>query len=176
MLDAVVTATENVSISSMAKLYSVLSMCIYQQRENPDKTVLVEVIFFVLYYFCHMLLCVYAMHMYLLTIIYHSLLLSCLCSQDFNFRLEDIYSSSKPIVEFGIIVGNFSRKSQQVHLHRLLKPLNLSVTSSFPELFQGSGGSERRALFSVCHFLFPPLKAGTHGNTWIAPIAFLKRN
>nr|XP_054488579.1 ATPase family AAA domain-containing protein 2-like [Agelaius phoeniceus] len=42
VLDAVVTATENVSISSMAKLYSVLSMCIYQQRENPDKTVLVE--------------------------------------------------------------------------------------------------------------------------------------
>ncbi|XP_066405145.1 ATPase family AAA domain-containing protein 2-like [Molothrus aeneus] len=42
VLDAVVTATENVSISSMAKLYSVLSMCIYQQRENPDKTILVE--------------------------------------------------------------------------------------------------------------------------------------
>ncbi|XP_063008127.1 ATPase family AAA domain-containing protein 2B-like [Melospiza melodia melodia] len=42
LLDAVVTATENVSISSMAKLYSVLSMCIYQQRENPDKTKLVE--------------------------------------------------------------------------------------------------------------------------------------
>ncbi|XP_023776588.1 ATPase family AAA domain-containing protein 2-like isoform X1 [Cyanistes caeruleus] len=42
VLDAVVTATENVSISSMAKLYSVLSMCIYQQRENPDKTELVE--------------------------------------------------------------------------------------------------------------------------------------
>ncbi|KAF2981816.1 hypothetical protein EK904_011769, partial [Melospiza melodia maxima] len=41
LLDAVVTATENVSISSMAKLYSVLSMCIYQQRENPDKTKLV---------------------------------------------------------------------------------------------------------------------------------------
>ncbi|XP_050826990.1 ATPase family AAA domain-containing protein 2-like [Serinus canaria] len=42
VLDAVVAATENVSISSMAKLYSVLSMCIYQQRENPDKTKLVE--------------------------------------------------------------------------------------------------------------------------------------
>ncbi|XP_016152293.1 PREDICTED: ATPase family AAA domain-containing protein 2-like isoform X3 [Ficedula albicollis] len=42
VLAAVVTATENVSISSMAKLYSVLSMCIYQQRENPDKTELVE--------------------------------------------------------------------------------------------------------------------------------------
>ncbi|KAI1243482.1 ATPase family AAA domain-containing protein 2, partial [Lamprotornis superbus] len=41
VLAAVVTATENVSISSMAKLYSVLSMCIYQQRENPDKTELV---------------------------------------------------------------------------------------------------------------------------------------
>ncbi|XP_064246606.1 ATPase family AAA domain-containing protein 2-like isoform X2 [Passer domesticus] len=42
VLDAVVAATENVSISSMAKLYSVLSTCIYQQRENPDKTKLVE--------------------------------------------------------------------------------------------------------------------------------------
>ncbi|XP_041268954.1 ATPase family AAA domain-containing protein 2-like [Onychostruthus taczanowskii] len=42
VLDAVVAATENVSISSMAKLYSVLSMCIYQERENPDKTKLVE--------------------------------------------------------------------------------------------------------------------------------------
>ncbi|XP_053805817.1 ATPase family AAA domain-containing protein 2-like isoform X1 [Vidua chalybeata] len=42
VLDAVVVATENISISSMAKLYSVLSMCIYQQRENPDKTILVE--------------------------------------------------------------------------------------------------------------------------------------
>ncbi|RMC15210.1 hypothetical protein DUI87_07394 [Hirundo rustica rustica] len=45
VLDDVVRATENVSISSMAKLYSVLSMCIYQQRENPDKTILVEVYF-----------------------------------------------------------------------------------------------------------------------------------
>ncbi|XP_068861117.1 ATPase family AAA domain-containing protein 2-like [Aphelocoma coerulescens] len=42
MLDAVVMATENVSISSMAKLYSILSMCICQHRENPDKTELVE--------------------------------------------------------------------------------------------------------------------------------------
>ncbi|XP_077637527.1 ATPase family AAA domain-containing protein 2-like, partial [Lonchura striata] len=44
VLDAVVAATENVSISSMAKLYSVLSMCIYQERENPDKTKLVELL------------------------------------------------------------------------------------------------------------------------------------
>lgn len=85
VLDDVVTATENVSISSMAKLYSVLSMCIYQQRENPDKTTLVEVIFLSYITFYHMLLCVcvYAMHMYLLTIIYHSLLLSCPCYKTF---------------------------------------------------------------------------------------------
>ncbi|XP_027541336.1 ATPase family AAA domain-containing protein 2-like isoform X2 [Neopelma chrysocephalum] len=41
VLDAIVEATESVSISSMAKLYSVLSLCIYQHRDDADKTELV---------------------------------------------------------------------------------------------------------------------------------------
>lgn len=59
--------------------------------------------------------------------------------QDLHFRLEDIYPYCKPIVVFGIIVGSFSRKRQWVHLHRHLKPVNLSVTSPSPELFRGGG-------------------------------------
>ncbi|XP_050188888.1 ATPase family AAA domain-containing protein 2-like [Myiozetetes cayanensis] len=41
LLDSVVAATESVNISSMAKLYSVLSLCIYQHQDNADKTELV---------------------------------------------------------------------------------------------------------------------------------------
>ncbi|XP_017681946.1 PREDICTED: ATPase family AAA domain-containing protein 2-like isoform X2 [Lepidothrix coronata] len=41
VLDSIVEATESVSISSMEKLYSILSLCIYRHRDDADKTELV---------------------------------------------------------------------------------------------------------------------------------------
>ncbi|XP_032569357.1 ATPase family AAA domain-containing protein 2-like [Chiroxiphia lanceolata] len=41
VLDSIVEATETISISNMVKLYSVLSLCIYQHRDDADKTELV---------------------------------------------------------------------------------------------------------------------------------------
>ncbi|XP_039235783.1 ATPase family AAA domain-containing protein 2-like isoform X2 [Pipra filicauda] len=42
VLDSIIVATENVSISCMERLYAVLSQCIYQHREDDDKTELVK--------------------------------------------------------------------------------------------------------------------------------------
>lgn len=66
MLDLVVVATENVSISRMERLYALLSQCIYQHREDDDKTELVKVNFLSCSPFYHMLLytCVCVLHMY----------------------------------------------------------------------------------------------------------------
>ncbi|XP_037984074.1 LOW QUALITY PROTEIN: ATPase family AAA domain-containing protein 2-like [Motacilla alba alba] len=42
VLDLVIVATENVSISRMERLYALLSQCIYRHREDDDKTELVK--------------------------------------------------------------------------------------------------------------------------------------
>ncbi|XP_027494751.1 ATPase family AAA domain-containing protein 2-like isoform X1 [Corapipo altera] len=42
VLDSIIVATENVSMSCMERLYAVLSQCIYQHREDDDKTELVK--------------------------------------------------------------------------------------------------------------------------------------
>ncbi|XP_023776654.1 ATPase family AAA domain-containing protein 2-like isoform X4 [Cyanistes caeruleus] len=42
VLDLVIAATENVSISRMERLYALLSQCIYRHREDDDKTELVK--------------------------------------------------------------------------------------------------------------------------------------
>ncbi|KAJ7401198.1 ATPase family AAA domain-containing protein 2 [Pitangus sulphuratus] len=42
VLDSLIVATENVSMSCMERLYAVLSQCIYQHREDDDKTELVK--------------------------------------------------------------------------------------------------------------------------------------
>ncbi|XP_027757727.1 ATPase family AAA domain-containing protein 2-like isoform X1 [Empidonax traillii] len=42
VLDSIIVATENVSMSCMERLYAVLSQCIYQHREDDDKTELVR--------------------------------------------------------------------------------------------------------------------------------------
>ncbi|RMC15279.1 hypothetical protein DUI87_07468 [Hirundo rustica rustica] len=42
VLDSVIAATENVSISRMERLYALLSQCIYRHREDDDKTELVK--------------------------------------------------------------------------------------------------------------------------------------
>ncbi|XP_005042238.2 PREDICTED: ATPase family AAA domain-containing protein 2-like [Ficedula albicollis] len=42
VLDSVIVATENFSISRMERLYALLSQCIYQHREDNDKTELVK--------------------------------------------------------------------------------------------------------------------------------------
>lgn len=95
--------------------------------------------------------------------------------QDLHFRLEDIYPYCKPIVVFGIIVGSSAEKgngSTYIGISNQLICLSLVLLLNFLRV----GGCERRALFSVCHFLFLPLKAGTHSNTCIALTPFLKRN
>uniref|UniRef100_A0A8C0UJN4 ATPase family AAA domain-containing protein 2-like n=1 Tax=Cyanistes caeruleus TaxID=156563 RepID=A0A8C0UJN4_CYACU len=56
VLDLVIAATENVSISRMERLYALLSQCIYRHREDDDKTELVKVNFFIKYFNC--LLCI----------------------------------------------------------------------------------------------------------------------
>ncbi|KAI1243444.1 hypothetical protein IHE44_0001065, partial [Lamprotornis superbus] len=42
VLDSVIVATENFSISRMERLYALLSQCIYRHREDDDKTELVK--------------------------------------------------------------------------------------------------------------------------------------
>lgn len=48
LLDFVTVITENFNIFQLEKLYAILSQCIYQHREDYNKTELVQVIFFVL--------------------------------------------------------------------------------------------------------------------------------
>lgn len=62
--------TENFSISRMERLYALLSQCIYQHREDDDKTELVKVNFLSCSPFCHMLLsmCVHVKYMYVCTV------------------------------------------------------------------------------------------------------------
>uniref|UniRef100_A0A8C9KYL2 Bromo domain-containing protein n=1 Tax=Serinus canaria TaxID=9135 RepID=A0A8C9KYL2_SERCA len=52
VLDLVIVATENVSISRMERLYALLSQCIYRHREDDDKTELVKVNFLSCSFLC----------------------------------------------------------------------------------------------------------------------------
>uniref|UniRef100_A0A8C3D4X1 Uncharacterized protein n=1 Tax=Corvus moneduloides TaxID=1196302 RepID=A0A8C3D4X1_CORMO len=105
VLDLVIVATENVSISRMERLYALLSQCIYRHREDDDKTELVKVNFLSCSPFCHMLLyvCVCVMHMYVcpvnITLIWHhSLLLSCLFHKIFISVWRTFIHIAKPLL------------------------------------------------------------------------------
>lgn len=47
LLQLVTALTKNLSVFHLEKLYALLSQCIYQHREDADKTELVQVNFFV---------------------------------------------------------------------------------------------------------------------------------
>lgn len=113
VLDLVIVATENVSISRMERLYALLSQCIYRHREDDDKTELVKVNFLSWSPLCHMLLymCVFVWvhcehHAYLALLFTAQLPVS----QGFHFSLKDIYPYCKTFVVCSIIFGSFSRK------------------------------------------------------------------
>uniref|UniRef100_A0A8D2MPX8 Bromo domain-containing protein n=1 Tax=Zonotrichia albicollis TaxID=44394 RepID=A0A8D2MPX8_ZONAL len=190
VLDLVIVATENVSISRMERLYALLSQCIYRHREDDDKTELVKVNFLSCSPLCHVLLymcvcvCVCVCCVCVWVHCEHHAYSALLCtahlpvSQGFHFSLEDIYSYCKAFVVCSIIFDSFSRKRLEGRVHplRALKPFNLSLSIVFSRSLSGVGDCKRRVHFSVCHFLFLPLEAGTCGNACIVVIQFLKRN
>lgn len=112
MLDLVIVATENVSISRMERLYALLSQCIYRHREDDDKTELVKVNSLSCTPFCHVLLyicmcvlciCVCVMCMYVCTVNttltwQYTLQLSCLFHRAFISVWKTFIRVAKPLL------------------------------------------------------------------------------
>lgn len=105
VLDLVIVATENVSISRMERLYALLSQCIYRHREDDDKTELVKVNFLSCSPLCHMLLhmCVSVVYVCGCTVNimltwHYSVQLSCLSLKAFISVWKTFIRIAKPLL------------------------------------------------------------------------------
>nr|XP_038023708.1 ATPase family AAA domain-containing protein 2-like isoform X1 [Anas platyrhynchos] len=118
LLCFVTEITKGFDIYHLEKVYGVINQCIYNHREDYDKTDLVEVIFVLnSSTFCHC----YAVFVcsgvsWLFRIALHCL---AVCAQTTTvrllpFSLEDVYPSCKTIVIFGITVGSFCRNKLEL--------------------------------------------------------------
>ena len=119
LLCFVTEITKGFDIYHLEKVYGVINQCIYNQREDYDKTDLVKVILVLnSSTFCHC----YAVFVCSGISWLFSIALYCLgvCAQTTTtvrllpFSLEDVYPSCKTIVVFGIIVGSFCRKKLEL--------------------------------------------------------------
>uniref|UniRef100_A0A8U8AUI2 Uncharacterized protein n=1 Tax=Geospiza parvula TaxID=87175 RepID=A0A8U8AUI2_GEOPR len=105
VLDLVIVATENVSISRMERLYALLSQCIYRHREDDDKTELVKVNFLSCILLCHMLLymCVCVVYVCgctvnIMLIWHYSVQLTCLSLKAFISVWKTFIHIAKPLL------------------------------------------------------------------------------
>ncbi|XP_068521460.1 ATPase family AAA domain-containing protein 2-like isoform X9 [Anas acuta] len=119
LLCFVTKITKGFDVYHLEKVYGVINQCIYNHREDYDKTDLVEVTFVLnSSTFCHC----YAVFVCSGISWLFSIALYCLgvCAQTTTtvrllpFSLEDVYPSCKTIVIFGIIVGSFCRKKLEL--------------------------------------------------------------
>uniref|UniRef100_A0A8C5JRH0 Bromo domain-containing protein n=1 Tax=Junco hyemalis TaxID=40217 RepID=A0A8C5JRH0_JUNHY len=106
VLDLVIVATENVSISRMERLYALLSQCIYRHREDDDKTELVKVNFlscspFVSHAIVHVCVCVVYVcgcTVNIMLIWHYSVQLSCLSLKAFISAWKTFIHIAKPLL------------------------------------------------------------------------------